>query len=58
MVVLMDDEHRSKLAQTGLKASRKDLDQGDPKKLRIWREFAEAMNDQNYRVLSGQWIDA
>lgn len=55
-IVLMEPENRSSLAATGSRASRKDLDSGDAKKLSIWQKFAAIMNDDLHLVTSGQLI--
>lgn len=54
LIVLMDKNNRSSLATTGLKATRKDLEAGDARKLSIWNDFATQMNDDDVKVAQGK----
>ena len=54
MIILMDPTNRAALASTGAKATRKDLDTGDSKKLSVWNDFAKLMNDAGHLVTPGK----
>lgn len=52
-IIFLDPANRAALKNTGAKASRKDLDSGDAKKLGTWTKFAEIMGDTSYQVTPG-----
>ena len=53
-IIFLDPANRAAVKNTGAKASRKDLDSGDAKKLSTWNRFAEIMGDSMYQVTPGQ----